>query len=162
MKLLTREQIEAWRAWHNNGNTVDFYAGAFDMLCDMALQSLPSAVRDIEREVSEIIMGWHNEDEAAHCRMLQAVEDLIAKAPSSSIAASKTDDEELNKLIRGPDANVWIGRLYDAAKAWKERALKAEASLAQSAIQRIPCRGCEGRERDLCLDKNRCAKVEAF
>lgn len=31
-----------------------------------------------------------------------------------------------------------------------------------SAIQPIPCRGCAGRDRDLCLDKNRCAKTEAL
>ncbi len=39
-KPLTEEQIEAWRAWKNTGNTVDFDAGSFDVLCDMALASL--------------------------------------------------------------------------------------------------------------------------
>ena len=58
---LTSEQIEAWRAWHKNGFTFDFYAGAFDVLCDMALASVSETVtpeelkrlRDIEH------YAWH-------------------------------------------------------------------------------------------------------
>jgi len=63
-------------------------------------------------------------------------EDLpqAGSAPSST-ATSKADDPELNKLIYGKDANLWLGKLYDACKAFKARAEKAEAALSATVTQ---------------------------
>ena len=107
-----------------------------------------------------------------------------AHKPASSIAASekpqgdtknansgprrpKPTIAELEWILAAPDG-VFVTAINpdgsvraDIGPKFYEMFPDARSGI-ESAIQRIPCRGCEGRERDLCLDKNRCAKVEAF
>jgi ribA/ribD-fused uncharacterized protein len=90
------------------------------------------------------VLGCMNDEQCENDHDYRSCGDCLgmtvrALKAARSVASSTervADDPDLNKLIYGKDANIWLGKLYDAAKAWKARAEKAESAL--SATTRGP------------------------